>query len=33
MTFDTGGANDYKPRLIDVGLGTLDSSVRHRRVI
>lgn len=33
MTFNAGGPNDYKPRLIDVGLGTLDSIVRHRRVI
>lgn len=33
MPFETGGPNDYKPRLIEAGLGTLEGFVRHRAVI
>jgi len=33
MTFNAGNANDYKPRLIASGPGTLNTFVRHRRVV
>lgn len=33
MTFSTGNPNDYKPRLIASGPGTLNTFVRHRRVV
>jgi hypothetical protein len=33
MPFDAGGPDDYKPRLIASGAGSLNSFVRHRRVV
>lgn len=33
MTFSAGNPNDYKPRLIASGPGTLNTFVRHRRVV
>jgi hypothetical protein len=33
MPFDAGSADDYKPRLIASGQGSLNSFVRHRKVI
>ena len=33
ILFDAGNPNDYKPRLIASGPGTLNSFVRHRRVV
>jgi hypothetical protein len=33
MPFDAGGPDDYKPRLIASGTGSLESFTRHRRVV